>query len=124
LAEEVGYIAVESIHSYTNQTIDLAGPEVLSMKDMVQKIGHACGYPRPMYSTSLGITMAAVKILNAILRDRIITKEEMLGLLENHLVSSQPPLGRVSFTDWLMQEGSSLCSHYINDYKRFFGQKN
>jgi NADH dehydrogenase len=123
-AEEVGYFAVESIHSYTNQTIDVAGPEVVSMKEMVQKIGHACGYPRPMYSTSLGITMVAVRILNVMLHDRIITKEEILGLLKNHLASSQPPLGRVSFTDWLMQEGSSLCSHYINDYKRFFGQKN
>ncbi|MDD4029475.1 MAG: NAD(P)H-binding protein [Caldisericia bacterium] len=123
-AEEVGYIAVESIQSYTNQVVDVAGPEVLSMKDMVQKIGHACGYPRPMYSTSLGITMGAVRILNTFLRDRIITEEEILGLLTNHLVSSQPSLGRVSFTGWLMQEGSSLCSQYINDYKRFFGQKN
>ncbi len=119
-AEEVGYFAVESIHSHTNQILDLAGPEIISMKEMVQQIGRACGYPRPIYSTSLGITMAAVKILNAFLRDRIITEEEILGLLKNHLVSSQPPLGRASFSNWLIQEGSSLSTQYINDYKRFF----
>jgi hypothetical protein len=66
------------------------------------------------------LNMAAVRILNTILRDRIITEEEILGLLKNHLVSSQPPLGKISFSDWLEQEGSSLCSHYINDYKRSF----
>jgi NADH dehydrogenase len=119
-AGEVGYFAVESIHPHTNQILDLAGPEIVSMKEMVQQIGRACGYPRPIYSTSLGISMAAVKILNAFLQDRIITEEEILGLLKNHLVSSQHPLGRVSFTDWLMQEGSSLSTQYINDYKRFF----
>jgi uncharacterized protein YbjT (DUF2867 family) len=119
-AEEVGCFAVESIHSYPNQTMDLAGPEVVSMKEMVQKIGRATGYTRPIYSTSLGITMAAVRILNTILHDRIITEEEILGLQNNLLVSSQPPLGKISFSDWLVQEGSSLCSHYINDYKRFF----
>jgi len=120
-AEEVGQIVFNSMVSDKNETLDAAGPETWTMKEIIQLIGKACGYPRPVLATSTSVTFAAVTLLNKLLHDTVITPEEMQGLLENRLISSFPPLGKVSFCKWLKEEGKELCSHYINDYRRFYG---
>jgi NADH dehydrogenase len=123
-AEEVGSIVFKCLTQYEDQVLDVAGPETFTMKEMVQLIGEACNHPKPVFSAPKWITMTAVFIINTILRDRTITREEISALLQNRLVSHQQPLGNVFFIKWLEEEGTSLCTNYINDYQRFFGKEN
>ena len=51
----------------------------------------------------------------------VLTREELLGLEQELLFTHEPPLGRESVPDWLMQNGPTLGRSYINDMRRHFG---
>ncbi len=65
-----------------------------------------------MKSVSVTLT-SAFSYTGRYIGQELLRRKIPFQSLTNHLVSSQPPLGRVSFTNWFMQEGSSLCSRYI-----------
>lgn len=54
-------------------------------------------------------------------RDIVLTKEELLGLEQELLVSKQAPLGTAHVDEWLMANGSTMGRTYVNDLRRHFG---
>jgi|TARA_B100001971_G_scaffold213828_1_gene248463 NADH dehydrogenase len=57
-----------------------------------------------------------------ILGDITLTKEELLGLEQELLLSHESPRGGESVEEWLMANGESLGKDYINDIHRHFGK--
>jgi len=66
---------------------------------------------------ALGLLRAA----GLLLRDVVLTREELLGLEQELLFTHEPPLGSESVPDWLMQNGNGLGRSYINAMRRHFG---
>jgi hypothetical protein len=56
-----------------------------------------------------------------LLRDVLLTREELLGLEQELLLASEPPRGTESVERWLMAQGPALGRAYINDLHRHFG---
>ena len=54
------------------------------------------------------------------LGDVTLTREELLGLQQELLISHEPPLGKQSALDWLRTQ-RDLGRHYVNDVDRHFG---
>jgi hypothetical protein len=54
----------------------------------------------------------------------VLTDDEIRGLTSGLLVSHEPALGRVSFIEWLKENGSTLGRAYSNELDRHFRRRN
>jgi hypothetical protein len=63
---------------------------------------------------------AATGAITVVVRDVVLTADEIRGLTAGLLVSHQPALGRVSLLEWLKENASTLGRAYANELDRHF----
>jgi uncharacterized protein YbjT (DUF2867 family) len=114
-------VVVEALEATENVEVDAAGPEILSFADYVRLLARACGVRRRLVPLSAERALAALRVVESLLRDVVLTREELRGLEDELLVSRSPPLGRESVRDWLLAHGATLGRRYVNDRERHFG---
>ena len=60
------------------------------------------------------------RALGIVLRDVVLTPEEIRGLTCGLLASRQPALGQVSFIEWLKESGPTLGRGYASELDHHF----
>ena len=66
------------------------------------------------------VVVALSHALGVVVRDVVLTADEIRGLSAGLLVSHHPPLGQVSFLEWLRKNASILGRAYANELDRHF----
>ena len=115
-------IISEMVEDQSCKEIDAAGPDIMSFRDYVRLVARACHLKRPIISVPEGFALGFLQLIQPLLRDIILTREELLGLKQELLISHKAPLGKESIADWLKLHGNRLGYRYVNDIKRHFGQ--
>jgi hypothetical protein len=64
------------------------------------------------------VTVAAGAVVGRLMRDALVTERELTGLMQEALVSREPPRGRRSFESWLARVGPALGREYASEYQR------
>jgi NADH dehydrogenase len=100
--------------------VDAAGPELLTFGEYVRLLARACGVRRWIVSVPGWLSLALLRAVGLVLRDVVLTREELLGLEQELLISHDAPTGRESVRDWLMAHGQGLGRRYVNDVRRHF----
>jgi nucleoside-diphosphate-sugar epimerase len=100
--------------------LDAAGPETMSFQELVQAIRRAVGSRAPILKLPAPAMAAAARALGLVVRDVVLTADEISGLTAGLLVSHQPPLGRIAFTEWLREHSRSTGRSYANELRRHF----
>jgi uncharacterized protein YbjT (DUF2867 family) len=119
-AEDVAEIAVSAASHEENMTVDAAGPDTVTFEELVDQISIAVHRrPRFVYLTP-GLFMSAINAVGLFVRDTVLTREEIEGLMSELLVSAETPLGTARFDDWLLQRGETLGLHYSSELDRHF----
>jgi uncharacterized protein YbjT (DUF2867 family) len=119
-AEDVAEIAVSAASHEENMTVDAAGPDTVTFADLVDQISIAVHHrPRFVYLTP-GLFMPAIKVVGLFVRDVVLTREEVDGLMAELLISAETPLGTTRFDDWLLQHGETLGLQYMSELDRHF----
>ena len=62
----------------------------------------------------------AARALGLLVRDVVLTPDEIDGLMAGLLVSDAPPLGEIAFSEWLEQIRGSVGRSYANELGRHF----
>jgi NADH dehydrogenase len=65
----------------------------------------------------------AARALGFVMRNVVLTPDEIDGLMAGLLVSHEPPLGKMAFSDWLDHCGESVGRRYANELRRHFGPR-
>ena len=63
---------------------------------------------------------AAARALGALVRDVVLTPDEITGLMRGLLVSHEPPQGTIAFSQWLREHRASVGRSYANELHRHF----
>jgi uncharacterized protein YbjT (DUF2867 family) len=113
--EDVAEIAVTA-----SGTVDAAGPEVLSFDDLVRAVAAAIGRRRRIVHVAPGAALALGGLVGAACRDVLLTRDEVVGLQAELLVSQAPPLGTRGFREWLASHGGDLGRRYVSELARNF----
>ena len=58
--------------------------------------------------------------MSAALRDVVLSRDEIDGLMAGHLVSTDPPTGATRLTDWLYEHRQTLGQHYASELARHY----
>src|SRR3989440_10888422 len=99
--DDLVQICLEAAHADGNVILDAAGPETMAFEQLVQAIRRATGARVPIVHLP-PIAMAAVaRALGLLVRDVVLTPDEIKGLAAGLLVSHHPPRGRIAVSEWL-----------------------
>ncbi len=118
--EDIASMAVSVARQESNIVIDAVGPEIFRFKDLVQLIATGVGTKPKLVSFRPSASLLLLRLMNPVVRDVILTREEIEGLMSNLLVSRQPATGKMPFTTWLAENASILGSEYTSEVKRHY----
>jgi uncharacterized protein YbjT (DUF2867 family) len=119
--QDAARIIADAVEGGGNTEIDAAGPETFAFVDYVRLIARACGLRRLIFKAPAWMAVVGLKLISWLKRDVLLTREELLGLKQELLLSRNPPLGRQSVAVWLNAHGGGLGRSYANDLSRHFG---
>ena len=122
LLDDAAHIIADAVEYQGNQEVDAAGPDIMSFAEYVELVANGCNLKRPMIRVPEGLSLGFLQAIQPLLQDIILTREELLGLKQELLISHKPPLGKDSVAKWLQVHGDKLGHQYTNDIYRHFGQ--
>ena len=108
--------------AHANETVAVAGPRDWPFVDMVRTIRAAVDSRAAILPAPPWVALAGLKVAGLLLRDVVLTSEEIKGLTRGYLCSGQPLRRGVDFDAWLAQPGvaAALGRHYANELTRHF----
>jgi NADH dehydrogenase len=120
--DDLAELAVREGKEETNAIIDAIGPETFSYRELVKEIGRNIGKPRPVIPVPPNLGLLASNVIGAVLRDRLVTREEIKGLMAELLYVDSPPVGKTSLTGWVAENAAWLGTRYFNEIERRAGK--
>jgi uncharacterized protein YbjT (DUF2867 family) len=118
--DDLARICEEVASADGDAIVDAAGPETMSFEELVSAIRHAVGSRAPVLHLPPPAMTVVARALGLVVRDVVLTRDEISGLTAGLLVSHQPPLGRTAFTGWLAEHRQQLGRSYANELRRHF----
>jgi uncharacterized protein YbjT (DUF2867 family) len=122
--DDLAHICLGAARGVSDVIVDAAGPDTISFEELVRAIRQAVGRRTPILHASPAAMAALARALGFVVRDVVLTADEIRGLTAGLLASHQAPLGQVSFIEWLRENGPTLGTAYANELDRHFGSAN
>lgn len=97
---------------------DAAGPETYTFDEFLALLRTAVNGRARLLHLPPTVVVALGRALGPVLRDVLITNEELGALTSELLVSHTPATGRTGFADWLPQAAGWLGRRYANELRR------
>jgi len=119
-AEDVAGIAVSAGHGDQDTVIDAAGPETYTFDELVRLIADRIRARAKIIHVAPGLALFLAKVIGYVVRDVVITRDEVEGLMANLLVSESPPTGETRLSDWLSQNADSVGANYASELNRHY----
>jgi NADH dehydrogenase len=92
----------------------------MPFRDLVALVRGAVKARSPILGVPPSLMAAAARGLGLLVRDVVLTPDEINGLMAGLLVSHDPPLGRIAFSAWLREHKTSIGRTYANELHRHF----
>ncbi len=100
--------------------IDAIGPETFTFKEMVEMIREAVGSRALLVKGPPMLAWLASGLVGKLIGDVILTREEVIGLMDGLLYVDSPPAGQTRLTEWVRANSDQLGKYYAHEIKRHF----
>jgi uncharacterized protein YbjT (DUF2867 family) len=97
---------------------DAVGAEVYTFNELLSLLAAAVSSRARLVHLPSSAVVGLGRALGAVLRDVLITREELGALTSELLVSGDPPTGHTSFAGWLPSQSDWLGRRYANELQR------
>ena len=118
--DDLARICLQAAQGRSGVITDAAGPDTMSFEELVRAIREAVGRRTPILHAPPAAMAVLARALGLVVRDIVLTADEIRGLTAGLLISHQPALGHISFVEWLKEEGPALGRAYANELGRHF----
>lgn len=118
--DNVAALAVDAGHQTSNLAIDAAGPEMYAYEDLVRLIARVMGRRVHLVHVGPALALLASKMFGIFLKDVLLTRDEITGLMAGLLVSSGPPTGPTRLSRWLAENTATLGRTYASELERHY----
>ncbi len=118
--EDMADLVVQTGQQSDSLITDAAGPNVFSFEELVRLI--ASKLQRKVLIMHVNPTLAfyLAKLIESLVSDVLITRQEVEGLMANLLISQQPPTGHTHLATWLEQHADQVGRHYASELHRHY----
>lgn len=118
--EDLAAIAVSCAQERTSAIVDAIGPESFTFEEMVRLIASKIRPKVKLIHVSPALGIGLGKFIGMAVRDRILTRDELRGLMDELLTSPQSPNGTTRFSDWIESNKTTVGTQYTSELARHF----
>ncbi len=118
--DDLACLAVDSAGADGNITVDAVGPETFTFVELLREIRQTTGGRARLLNLYPSLVYTASALVGFLLRDVVLTRDEIDGLMAGHLVSANPPTGTTRLTDWMRQYRDTLGRRYASELARHY----
>ncbi len=118
--EDVAELAMKAAQREENIAMDAIGPETFTFNELVKLIAKHVNSRARLVHLPPGLALLLSRVVGCVVRDVVLTQEEVEGLLANLLVSSTAPTGWTRFSEWIGRNGTTLGAHYSSELGRHY----
>ena len=116
--DDLAKLAVEQGAIRDNVIVNAVGPETFSYRELVATIGQLIGRRRPIVSVPPWFGYAAAWVIGCLMRDVVVTRDEIEGMRADLLCVDGPPAGTTALTEWTRTHASTLGRRYASELAR------
>jgi len=118
--EDVAEIAANAGQSNDNMIVDAVGPEIFKHEELIRLIADSVKSKARIIHVRPGMALFLSKFIGYMVKDVVLTRDEVEGLMANLLISKNPPTGKTSLSDWLSQHADTIGTHYASELNRHY----
>lgn len=116
--EDVAEISTWAAEQADDVTVDAAGPDIVAYTELIEAIAIAVGRrPRFVYVSPRQLMFAA-DLIGRYMRDVMLTRQELDGLMQELLVSRERPRGTRRLDNFLLTYADRLGTSYAHELDR------
>ncbi len=115
---DVADIAVNAGAGSGNAVLDAVGPDEYSFEELARLVALFMGRRPKVLHVSPRIGFALTKLVGYAVRDVVLTRSEIDGLMAGLLVSRSEPAGATRLSEWLAENAKTLGRSYVSELRR------
>lgn len=97
------------------EVIDAVGPDRPTYTELVAALRDAVGSRTRIVKAPLPLVLGGAKVLGVALRDKLLTRDEMVSTMEGLADTDGPATGEISLLEWLQVAGPTLGTKPKNE---------
>ncbi len=118
--EDLAKLAVREGARNENVIVDAIGPETFTFADLVRTIHAQIGSRARVVSLPPGLALFLSRLVGMLVNDVVLTRDEVVGLMDNLLVTNSPPVGKTRFSEWAKENVQFLGAQYASELERHY----
>lgn len=118
--DDLASLAVDASSGQPGRTFDAIGPETFTFEELVRLLATAVGSRSRLIHVPPSLGVAAGRLVGLFLRDVVLTRDELRGLMDEYLTSEGAPNAPTRFTDWLGAHRDEVGAAYTSELSRHF----
>lgn len=115
LVDDVAEISINAALKDENVIIDAAGPETYTFNELVLLIAKRIKSKARIIHLPSGLALTLSRLVGFTVRDLLLTRDEIYGLMANLLISKGDPEGHTHFSEWLKLKGQNIGIEYLSE---------
>ena len=119
-AADLAEIAVHAARDDRRITLDAVGPEIFTFDELVRMLASTVHRKARIVHVDPRIALAMTQIVSRLVRDVMLTRDEIRGLMTNLLVTDSPPNASTRFSQWLASNADKIGIAYASELARHF----
>ncbi len=116
--DDVARICVEAASGPAGVALDAAGPETLEYRRLVGLVRSAIGSRSLIVPMPHAAVLAAARVLGLLVRDVVLTRDEITELTSSFLTSPEPPRGVIRISEWVAEHAAELGRRWSSELAR------
>ena len=116
--EDLAGQAVASWSLSENTVADAAGPETFTFEELLRLLASGVNARARLVHTPPSLGFALTRLVGLLLRDVVLTRDEVDGLMAGLLTSDAAPAGITRLGEWLAGNAAALGRRYVSEFRR------
>ena len=117
-AEDLAAQAVDAGSRGDSFVADAAGPDTFTFEELLWLLAKAVGARVRLVHTPPPLGFALTRLAGLLLRDMVLTRNEVDGLMAGLLTSHAAPAGTTRLGEWLAGNADALGRQYVSEFRR------
>lgn len=118
--DDLAELAVSTARMEDNLTVDAAGPETFTFNDLVRLIADTVHSSARIVHMNPMMAFSLAGVIGKTVNDVVLTRDEVEGLMANLLISSNPPTGHTSLSEWLKENADMIGRKYLSELEKHY----